>query len=157
MQIFYKLRRKTVPVDSEIGTIPSTGLSRSPKPAAGAGKAGKKQNAAAQTSQQDEPPELAIRLPQDEQKDRQTYGLTVEQVQRRRQSGVPQPYRPQQVVQDPGAQTQQNRQEERAELLRDMDGHGLSEQTAEKAALTVRSVLIGDGGDAAIHIQLAPL
>ena len=108
MQIFYKLRRKTVPVDSEIGTIPST-------------------------------------------------GLTVEQVQRRRQSGVPQPHRPQQVVQDPGTQTQQNRQEERAELLRDMDGHGLSEQTAEKAALTVRSVLIGDGGDAAIHIQLAPL
>ena len=46
---------------------------------------------------------------------------------------------------------------ERAELLRDMDGHGLSEQTAEKAALTVRSVLIRDGGDAAIHIQLAPL
>ena len=123
----------------------------------GPGKQGKKQNAAAQTSQQDEPPELAIRLPQDEQKDRQTYGLTVEQVQRRRQSGVPQPHRPQQVVQDPGAQTQQNRQEERAELLRDMDGHGLSEQTAEKAALTVRSVLIGDGGDAAIHIQLAPL
>ena len=76
---------------------------------------GKKQNAAAQTSQQDEPPELAIRLPQDEQKDRQTYGLTVEQVQRRRQSGVPQPHRPQQVVQDPGTQTQQNRQEERAE------------------------------------------
>ena len=144
MQIFYKLRRKTVPVDSEIGTIPSTGPSRSPKPAA-------------QASQQDEPPELAIRLPQDEQKDRQTYGLTVEQVQRRRQSGVPQPHRPQQVIQDPGAQTQQNRQEERAELLRDMDGHGLSEQTAEKAALTVRSVLIGDGGDAAIHIQLAPL
>lgn len=65
---------------------------------------------------------MAIRLPQDEQKDRQTYGLTVEQVQRRRQSGVPQPHRPQQVVQDPGAQTQQNRQEERAELLRDMDG-----------------------------------
>ena len=93
----------------------------------GPGKQGKKQNAAAQTSQQDEPPELAIRLPQDEQKDRQTYGLTVEQVQRRRQSGVPQPHRPQQVVQDPGAQPQQNRQEERAELLRDMDGHGLSE------------------------------
>lgn len=157
MQIFYKLRRKTVPVDSEIGTIPSTGPARSPKPAAGAVRAGKKNRTPPPRPPSRMTPELAIRLPQDEQKDRQTYGLTVEQIHRAPSVGGSAAAPPQQVVPGPRHQNQQNRQEERAELLRDMDGHGLSEQTAEKAALTVRSVLIGDGGDAAIHIQLAPL
>ena len=36
-------------------------------------------------------------------------------------------------------------------ILRQSDGHDLSKQAAEKATLTVRSVLIGNGGDTAIH------
>ena len=77
--------------------------------------------------------------------------MAVEQIQRRRQPWMPKPHCSQQVVQDPGAQPQKNGQEKRAELLRDMDGHDLSKQAAEKATLTVRSVLIGNGSDTAIH------
>ena len=70
---------------------------------------------------------------------------------------MPQPHRPHEIVHHAHGHPQQNCQKKAAELLRDLNFHGSSEQAAEKASLMVRRVLVGDGVDASVHEQLAAL
>ena len=70
---------------------------------------------------------------------------------------MPQPHRPQQVIHHAHGHSQQNCQKKAAELLRDLNFHGSAEQAAEKAPLTVRRILVGDGVDASVHEQFAAL
>ena len=122
------------------------------------GKQGEEDETATGGPHQDKAPKLAVRLPQNEQGQRRSGRQAVQQIQRAGQPGQPQPQGPQQVVQPSRSEPQQDGQEKGPQLLRDRNAHHrLSEQAAEKAPLTVRRILVGDGVDASVHKQFAAL
>ena len=72
------------------------------------GKNAEKHHGSTQRPQQDIAPQLSVPLAQNKEGQRRPGGEAVQQVQRPGQAGPPQPDGPQQVVQHPGGQPQQN-------------------------------------------------
>ena len=122
------------------------------------GEGGEKQHTAAHRPQQQIQPQLPLRPAEHEEEDRQARGHAVQDVQRRRQAGQPQAEGPQQVIQQRRSHAQQDRLTEEQERLGESRGHGASpEQPVEKAPPLLTAVLIGDGIDPAVHMELAPV
>ena len=121
------------------------------------GKDCEKQDAAAQGTQAEIQPQLALGPVEGEQKDRPADRHAVEDVQRRRQPGELQAEGPQQVILQPGGHPQQDGLDKGLKRLGKGGAHGASpEQAAEKALPLLAAVLIGDGVDPAVHMELAP-
>ena len=87
------------------------------------GKEGEEHHAAPGGSQQDEPPELAVRLPQNEQGQGRPGRQAVQQIQPAGEPGQPQPQGPQQVIQPSCGEPQQNGQEKGPQLFGNGDSH----------------------------------
>ena len=107
------------------------------------GKDCEKQDAAAQGTQAEIQPQLALGPVEGEQKDRPADRHAVEDVQRRRQPGELQAEGPQQVIQQPGGHPQQDGLDKGLKRLGKGGAHGASpEQAAEKALPLLAAVLI---------------
>lgn len=89
------------------------------------GEQPEEQHAASQRPQQDEPPQPALRLTQSKEEQRRDHRQTVQQIQRGGEPGMPMPDGPQQVVQHPGGQPQQDGKAKNTELGRDRKGHAI--------------------------------
>lgn len=127
---------------------------KSPNRAQHGGKGAEKQDCAPQRTQHRKSPQFSFRRLEKKKERRHPYRQTVKAVQKARQAGHPQPERPQQIIQQSGGKAQQNGLAKHQHLLGDLIPHRLSEQPAKPAAPAAALLLIRNGVDAPVHMEL---
>ena len=116
------------------------------------GKRGEEQHGAARGTQNQKAPDLSVRPVQQKAKGGAAHAEAVAAVQPGGQMGKAQPEGAQQIIDHTGGQSQQNGLEKQPQ--RTTPRHCLSEQAAEKTAAPCAVILVGQGVDAAVYMQL---